>query len=144
MWLLESHQRACRGLCAWEEGFRDEGGGFGVIFERVIVEAAKEEEKEKWSGFAEVDSIIGEGWKTNERRFVATIDEALKLRERRNGKNNPQRMHQTVTGCCESVKMQEKPAEEGKEVPFDDREDDEGCWWFRMLKNAESFFAEES
>jgi len=24
--------------------------------------------------------------------------------------------------------MQEKPAEEGKEVPFDDQEDDEGCW----------------
>jgi len=35
------------GSCACEEGFRVEGGGFGVIFERVIVEAAKEEEKEK-------------------------------------------------------------------------------------------------
>ena len=40
--------------------------------------------------------------------------------------------------------MQEKPAEEGKEVAFYDREGDERCWWFRMLKNAESFFAEES
>ena len=30
-----------------EEGFRDEGGGFGVIFERVIAEAAEEKEKEK-------------------------------------------------------------------------------------------------
>ena len=35
------------GSCACEEGFRDEGGGFGVIFVRVIVAAAKEEEKEK-------------------------------------------------------------------------------------------------
>jgi len=34
--------RARGGSCACEEGFRDEGGGFGVIFERVIVEAAKE------------------------------------------------------------------------------------------------------
>jgi len=32
-----------------------------VIFERVIVEAAKEEEKEKLSGFTEADSIMGEG-----------------------------------------------------------------------------------
>ena len=35
------------GWCACEEGFRDEGGGFEVIFVRVIVAAAKEEEKEK-------------------------------------------------------------------------------------------------
>ena len=49
------------GLSAWEEGFRVEGGGFGVIFERVIVEAAKEEEKEKRSGFTEADSIMKEG-----------------------------------------------------------------------------------
>ena len=35
------------GSCACEGGFRDEGGGFGVIFVRVIVAAAKEEEKEK-------------------------------------------------------------------------------------------------
>jgi len=34
-------------LCAGEEGFRDEGGGFGVIFERVIAEAVEEKEKEK-------------------------------------------------------------------------------------------------
>ena len=39
--------RARGGSYACEEGFHDEGGGFGVIFERIIVEAAKEEEKEK-------------------------------------------------------------------------------------------------
>ena len=33
--------------CACEGGFRDEGGGFRVIFERVMVAAAKKEEKEK-------------------------------------------------------------------------------------------------
>ena len=37
--------RARGGLCACEEGFRDEGGGFGVILERVMMEAAKEEER---------------------------------------------------------------------------------------------------
>ena len=46
------------GSCACEEGFRDEGGGFGVIFVRAIVAAAKEEEKEKWSGVTEADSIM--------------------------------------------------------------------------------------
>jgi len=35
------------GSCACEGRFRDEGGGFGVIFERVMVAAAKKEEKEK-------------------------------------------------------------------------------------------------
>ena len=39
--------RARGGLCACEEGFRDEGGGFGVILERVMVEAAKEEERKR-------------------------------------------------------------------------------------------------
>ena len=48
-------------------------------------------------------------------------------------------MHQTVKGWCESVKMQENPAEEGKEVPFYDQKSDEGSWWFRRLKNVESF-----
>ena len=38
-----------------------------MIFERVILEAAKEEEKEKRSGFAEADSIMGKGEeRTNE------------------------------------------------------------------------------
>jgi len=43
----EEAPRARGGSCACEEGFRDEGGGFGVIFERVIAEAAKEEEKKR-------------------------------------------------------------------------------------------------
>ena len=37
-------------------------------------------------------------------------------------------MEKTTHNVCESVKMQEKPAEEGKEVPFYDRESDEGSW----------------
>ena len=60
--------------------------------------------------------------------FVVNVDEALSYEEGEIAKNNPQRMHQTVKGCCESVKMQKKPAEEGKEVPFYDQEGDEECW----------------
>ena len=48
-----------------------------MIFVRVIVAAAKEEEKEKLSGVTEADSIIKGRGKTNERKFVAMIDEAL-------------------------------------------------------------------
>ena len=44
-----------------------------------------------------------------------------KLREGRKGENNPQRMHQTDNGWCESVKMQQISTEEVKGVPFDDR-----------------------
>jgi len=35
--------------------------------------------------------------------------------------------------------MQEKPAEEVKEVPFYDRKNDGGGWGFRRLKRVESF-----
>ena len=33
-------------LCAWDGGFRDEGGGFAVVFVRAIAGTAKEKEKE--------------------------------------------------------------------------------------------------
>ena len=32
-----------------------------MVFVRAIAETAKEKEKERWSGFAEADSIVKEG-----------------------------------------------------------------------------------
>ena len=41
----EEAPRTCVGSCACEGRFRAEGGGFGVIFVRVMIATAKEEER---------------------------------------------------------------------------------------------------
>ena len=58
-----------------------------------------------------------------------------KLRKGRRRRNNPQRMHQTVNGWCESVKMQQISTEV-KEVPFDDQINVEGSWGLRESKSV--------
>ena len=35
------------GLCTWDGGFRDEGGGFAVVFVQAIAGTAKEKGKER-------------------------------------------------------------------------------------------------
>ena len=49
----------------------------------------------------EIDSIVDEEWKTNEREFVVMNvmeDEALSYEKGRRRGNNPQRMHQADNG----------------------------------------------
>ena len=50
--------RTCGGSCARERRFRAEGGGFGVILVRVMIAAAKEEERKNNQGVTKADSII--------------------------------------------------------------------------------------
>ena len=51
--------RTGAGSCACEGRFRAEGGGFGVILVRVMIAAAKEEERKNDQGVTKADSIIG-------------------------------------------------------------------------------------
>ena len=64
-----------------------------MIFKRVIAEAAEEKEKENDQGSQRLtrSGTKGEEKPTNEGSLYQG-------RRRRNSKNNPQRMHQTVKG----------------------------------------------
>ena len=82
---------------------------------------------------------MDEEWRTNKWEFVVTNvmeDEALSYEKEEEEENNPQRMHQTDNGCCESVKMQQISTEEVKEVPFDDQMSVEGSWRLRELRSV--------
>ena len=54
----EEAPRTWVGSCACEEGFRADGGGFGVIFVRVMIATAKEEERKNNQGVTEADSVM--------------------------------------------------------------------------------------
>jgi len=59
----------------------------------------RKKERKNDQGSQKLTRSWEKGEKMNERRFVATIDEALSYEKgEMEKKNNPQRMHQTVKG----------------------------------------------
>ena len=52
-----------------------------MIFVRVMIATAKEEERKNDQGITEADSITEGRWETNGCMFVATIDKALSYAE---------------------------------------------------------------